>query len=243
MNDTYSNARKKPTKFNSLSDATAWNQARTEERRAQRKLLREADPEIEEIRRIRREITEREQAKKSAEEAEAAKHALVGWPAGLSAHIDRGSAKTKASFVRYLARAVADYEMDFPDQAPAPLVDLHQEGIDRRNAESRARARSLETCTSKAELERLLALRPTDIGHEEAIARNAARHKLRQMAADPPEGENPMGGENAVEVQDNPAPAPALEMIDPEPVKRGRGRPPKFLKQVEITEDGAILED
>lgn len=206
-------------------------------RRDQRRLEREADPAWQEVRRIRQQIADRERAEKAAEEAEAAKHALVGWPGGLSAHIDRSTAKVKASFLPYLAQAVEQYEMDFPDQAPAPLIDVHQEAIDRRNAESRARARALETSTGRADLERLLAVRPTDMGQEEILARKVARLKLLQVAADP------HGGEHHVEAQVAPAPAPALETTDPEPVKRGRGRPPKFLQRVEVTEDGAILED
>lgn len=232
----YNHAAKKP-EFNSQADMLAWHRARTEERDAQRQHERKNDPKWAEIRRIRQEMADRAQAEKADKEAEAAKHTMVGWPGGLSAHVDRGIAKAKASFVRYLAQAVADYERDFPDQAPAPLVDLQQEGIDRRNAESRARARALEICTSKAELERLLALRPTDIGHEEAIARNAARHKLRLMAADP------HGGEQLIEHKDDTTPAPALETPDPEPVKRGRGRPSKVAKNIEMTDDGALFEN
>jgi hypothetical protein len=231
----YNPASQRPA-FNSLAEANAWHNARRAQLTSQRALERNQDPAWLEKRRARQEIYDKQKAEEVAKEAEAAKHARVGCPPGFNAHVDRDY-HTKLSFLPYLERALREYEDDYPDQRPAPIVDVHQEGIDRRNAESRTRARALETCTSRSDLERLLAVRPADIGQEEAVARKAARDKLRLMAADP------HGGESAVEAQDAPAPAPALETTDPEPVKRGRGRPPKFLQRVEVTEDGAILED
>ncbi|QRE74223.1 hypothetical protein [Methylobacterium aquaticum] len=207
-------------------------------RRDQRERELKSDPEHQEMLRRRAEFIAAQNAEKAAQEAEDAKHARVSCPYGFHVHVDRNF-NTKASFLPYLERALRDYEADHPDQAPAPLIDLQQEAADRREAESRYRAQALETATSRARLESLLSMRCADMGQDELRARDEARKRLGEMAADP------HGGEQLIEHQDDPKPTPVIETPDPEPVKRGRGRPPKFIadQRYEITPDGALLED